>query len=234
MHRFFVHIPLQEEIFLETWDLYHQITHVFRARVGDSILLFSEWTDDYRYEIQSISKKSLSLCQKEIIKNTLIKSKTSLTVIQAYPNKISTMELLVQKFSELGVEKVVFWKSEYAQLSAVSEVKKIRIDSIAREALEQCGGNTSLLIDYSSESLPELFHGHINHKHIVGHYEWAGIIPKDSSGANKKALWIGPEWGWSSEEKGVFQKNNMFLWKFNDRILRLETAAIVGAGIILR
>ncbi len=47
------------------------------------------------------------------------------------------------------------------------------------------------------------------------------------------ALWIGPEGGWSVNEQQFFEAQKMTLWKFNNRILRLETAAIVGTGILL-
>jgi 16S rRNA U1498 N3-methylase RsmE len=35
------------------------------------------------------------------------------------------------------------------------------------------------------------------------------------------------------DEKKFFEEKKMILWKFNNRILRLETAAIVGVGILL-
>jgi 16S rRNA U1498 N3-methylase RsmE len=42
MHRFFVSIPLKKELTIPSGDLYHQLTHVFRARIGEKIILFSE------------------------------------------------------------------------------------------------------------------------------------------------------------------------------------------------
>lgn len=67
--------------------------------------------------------------------------------------------------------------------------------------------------------------------HIVGHYEGKQLpeMPKETP----IALWVGPEGGWSLSEKQFFEENNMALWKFNNRILRMETAAIVGAGILM-
>ena len=65
----------------------------------------------------------------------------------------------------------------------------------------------------------------------MGHYEGKELpeIQKETP----IALWIGPEGGWSINEKQFFEEKEMILWKFNNRILRLETAAIVGAGILL-
>ncbi len=42
MHRFFVSIPLAKEITIPIGELYHQIAHVFRARIGGCVILFSE------------------------------------------------------------------------------------------------------------------------------------------------------------------------------------------------
>jgi len=65
----------------------------------------------------------------------------------------------------------------------------------------------------------------------VGHYEGKELpkIPKEIP----LALWIGPEGGWSASELTFFSEKDFILWKFNNRILRLETAAIVGSGILL-
>lgn len=125
----------------------------------------------------------------------------------------------------------MFWKSEHAQLHDISEPKKARIETIAHEALEQCGANIPLIIEYSSESLQKLLEAYSGIIHIVGHYEGKKLlqIPQETP----IALWIGPEGGWSANEKQFFDEKKMTLWKFNNRILRLETAAIVGAGILL-
>lgn len=231
MHRFFVSIPLSQEITISNWELYHQIAHVFRARIGEKITLFSEWTDDIVYEIKNISKKWIILSEKEVLLNKFSTPWNQLLILQAYPNKLSTLELLVQKFTELWVEKVVFWKSEHAQMQDISEAKKSRITTIAREALEQCGANNTLIVEYSSHGLQKLQETYSDYMHIVGHYEGKELpqISKETS----LALWIGPEGGWSTSEKQFFEEKEMTLWKFNNRVLRLETAAIVGAGILL-
>lgn len=126
----------------------------------------------------------------------------------------------------------MFWKSEHAQMQDISEAKKSRINTIAHEALEQCGANSPLVIEYSSQGPQKLLEAYSAEiTHIVGHYEGKELpqIPQETP----MALWIGPEGGWSHHEKQFFDEKKMTLWKFNNRILRLETAAIVGAGILL-
>ncbi len=57
MHRFFVSIPLKKEIPIPEGEIYHQIAHVFRAKIGERVMLFSEGTENVIYQIEAISKK---------------------------------------------------------------------------------------------------------------------------------------------------------------------------------
>lgn len=113
----------------------------------------------------------------------------------------------------------------------ISEAKKSRIAAIACEALEQCGANKSLQIEHSHLGPQKLQEAYSDYTHIAGHYEGKELpkIPTETP----TALWIGPEGGWSASEKQFFEEQKITLWKFNNRILRLETAAIVGVGILL-
>jgi|GEM_PF-3113389 len=88
-----------------------------------------------------------------------------------------------------------------------------------------------LQIEYSPHGLHGLLDLHSDFTHIVGHYDGNGLpnITQNTS----IAFWVGPEGGWSIKEKQFFKEKKMFFWKFNNRILRLETAAIVGVGILL-
>lgn len=233
MHRFFITIPLIKEVTISSGELYHQLTHVFRVKMGEEIILFSEWTDDMVYSVNTITKKSLSLLLKRKIPNIFIQPKRWLSLFQAYPNKLSTLEILIQKCSELWVEQIVLFDAEHCQMHEVSPAKKIRLESISREALEQCWGNISLQLVYLSYGVAELLLKYPGYTHIVGNLSWEKLTSQDTYQWLPRALWIGPEGGWSAFEQDFFEKNSMTLWKFNNRILRLETAAIVGAGILL-
>ncbi|MCB9806815.1 RsmE family RNA methyltransferase [Candidatus Peribacteria bacterium] len=103
MHRFFSHIPLTGEIkiFPDT-PHFHQIYHVFRAKKGDRMIFFEAGGNDILYEIVSIDKKSIFCFQREVIKKQELNNK-KIHLFQAYPHKIATMELIVQKSVELGI-----------------------------------------------------------------------------------------------------------------------------------
>jgi len=91
-----------------------------------------------------------------------------LAVFQAFPNKISTLETVVQKLVEIGVDEIIFFSSQYSQLRDISPAKKNRITMIAQEALEQCGGNSPISISYAmEESIEKILQRYDYMTHIV-------------------------------------------------------------------
>ena len=58
-------------------------------------------------------------------------------------------------------------------------------------------------------------------------------ISEKSIGFDKVSLAFGPEGGWSPEEENLFLENRNTEIKCNSNILRMETAAIVGANGLL-
>ena len=66
----------------------------------------------------------------------------SLTLYQALPNKLSKLEHIVQKCSEVGYAKIVFFLAERSQKLSLTPNKIQRLHTIVKEAIEQCGRNT--------------------------------------------------------------------------------------------
>jgi 16S rRNA (uracil1498-N3)-methyltransferase len=64
-----------------------------------------------------------------------------ISLYQAFPNKLDKIEYIIEKGIEIGIQKFIFFRSEFSQKLLLTETKKERLISIAREALEQCGGN---------------------------------------------------------------------------------------------
>ncbi len=149
MHRFFSSQPLFDTFVLAEGSQFHQILNVFRAKKGEKIVFFESGGDDIVYEIVSISKKQIEFTKREVIKKPRKQEvKNNITVFQALPNKISTMETIVQKMVEIGVNHLIFFVAERSQIREMPTGKIMRITSIAQEALEQSGGNKPLIISY--------------------------------------------------------------------------------------
>lgn len=228
MHRFFSHTPLTPELRLTSGDQFHQILHVFRAKKGHSLIFFEAGGEDRVYEIIEVNKKIISLKQKEVLKRTIQKEK-SIKVFQAYPNKIATIEFIVQKMVELGIHDIVFFPSEHSQIKSVPEAKQSRISAIATEALEQSGWNIPLQISYTSDSIAWLWEWDLyNVVGCIGERQVLSIPAVDTI----LWFWVWPEWWWSNGETDFFAKNGGNLWSFNAHTLRLETASVVGTGLL--
>lgn len=234
MHRFFIPFSLREHLSLtQDSPIFHQISRVFRAKKWDTMIFFESWGLDEVYQIIDIDKRSIMFQRIHVLEKKLSWStkKSWIKLFQALPNKISTLEILVQKIVEIGVEEIVLFPSERSQMRDISQQKILRINMIAQEAMEQCGGNVPLVIR-SQESLESARNESRDIKHILAHPGWSRNLP-ESQNEVYTGLWVWPEWWWSEKEEAYFSKNDYSFWSFNDRILRLETAAIVGCGILL-
>ena len=50
---------------------------------------------------------------------------------------------------------------------------------------------------------------------------------------NEYSLWIGPEGGWSEDERSKMNANGFIFARFGERVLRTETAGVVTAFALL-
>lgn len=228
MHRFFSHNPLTDELALTPGNQFHQIYHVFRAKKGDSLIFFEDGGHDIIYEVIEVSRKKIRLKKIRALRKPR-KKERSIEVYLAYPNKATTMEIVIQKIVELGIDKIVFFASDRSQIKSIIDSKKLRLSAIALEALEQSGWNKVLEISYSPEKKELLWRE--NAHNIVGSIdEKIGLDIPDWD--DSLWFWVWPEGWWSEDEKDFFKKNNGILWSFNPNVLRLETASVAGVWIL--
>ena len=61
-------------------------------------------------------------------------------MIVAMPNKWDKAELIVQKMSEIGIDKIIFWPSERSIIKERNSKKEERLQKIIKEAVEQSRG----------------------------------------------------------------------------------------------
>ncbi len=222
MQRFFVPFPLTIDLKLTDKDLIHQISHVMRMQVQESIVLFDGDGTETEYQITSFSKQVIELrWQKKSIPHT--ESKREITLYQAIPNKYEKIEYIIEKGVEIGIRRFIFFRSDRSQKLIISEAKIRRFHMIAKEALEQCGGVLFPEIYF----LEKFESSYIEGKPFVldtTFQKWtAEEHPKNIT------LCVGPEGGWSPREIEEMKINGFTFVHFWNRILRTETAWIVGA-----
>jgi len=135
MHRFY--LTNLQTLALTGGEAHHAL-HVLRLKVGDEVTVFDGRGHEARCTIAGIDRDTVRLTALQ--HSTTPQLHCRITLAQAMPKK--TMDLIVQKATELGVSAVVPLISE--RTVAKLDGKTGRADrwgDIALEACKQCGNN---------------------------------------------------------------------------------------------
>jgi 16S rRNA (uracil1498-N3)-methyltransferase len=154
------------------------------------------------------------------------------------PPKPERAAWMVEKATEVGVAAIRLIATERAARDERSygHAQLARLRRVAVAAVEQCGravvpeitGVHPLAERLAQEGL---FQGPVVVLDAMG----AAAPPRLEAGAGSPSLTlvVGPEGGWSDEEHALFGRSHLPLWSLGERVLRVETAAVVAAGIAL-
>lgn len=149
-------------------------------------------------------------------------------VLSALP-KPDRAAWLVEKCTELGVASISFVAFERSARE-LSEGLLERLRRVSAAAQEQCHGSRLPLLrgplrleralDEDSEGAIVLLPG-------------ASSVAAASDLAAFNRLWVGPEGGFSEVEIAAIHRRGMASLSLGPRVLRVETAAVVGASALL-
>ena len=230
MQRFYSDTPLPIDLTIDCMDQVHQMTRVLRLKEWDEVIFFDGDGSETLYEIIQIEKKRIFLRGKDRYFPEGREPRRNITLYQALPNKHEKIEWIIQKAVEVGIRRIVFFRSDRSQKLMLSDAKKRRYQLIAREALEQCGGLVPLEIEWHDTLSDPLLQRPGKHHvlHTAAQSSRFGDIVWDQI-----HLWVGPEGGWSEGEIMKMGDYGFIINQFSQRILRTETAGIVVAyGLI--
>lgn len=227
-----LHYTLQDKtITIYDERIIHQCFHVLRYKPWQ-ILQLQDNDKRYTLSITNISKKEIHT---DIIKSEQSTLSTlNSTLCIALPNRRDKAELMVQKCTEIGIDTIVFWKSERSILRDMPDKKKQRLETIACEASEQCFRRSLPTITY----LDNLIESDILSSGQIILFYQDGIPTKEINSfkaQHPKFLIsiVGPEWWFSTNEINQLQTlpniTTISLW---DTILRMETATIIWSRLI--
>lgn len=240
IHRFYIeNIDINKEntVVTQETSLIHQLKNVFRYKSGQKIHIFNEKIGELEVELININKKDMSFKYIRHIKD-LMDNKIDNEIIDKkiylYMSVIknSNFDLIIEKAVELGVYEIIPVISER---SIKNQLNIIRINKIIKEATEQSGrldlmkiGNIVDLknaINTAKDNSDIVYFGSVNEnddsKNINNVYDKSSI-----------SLFIGPEGGFSEDEISMFFELDLIPLRLGKYILRAETAAIVGCGIM--
>jgi 16S rRNA (uracil1498-N3)-methyltransferase len=210
--------------------------HLFRARrlaVGDRLRVVDGQGRARWAEVARVDRSAASLALGEAAPVNEPAFRLDLLVPTIRPERASWM---VEKATEIGVSAIHFLHTERAPRH-FGEGTLDRLRRVAAAALEQCHG----------ARLPE----------ITGPHEWRELAALTRAAATAETRWvldtetdpgegggwgdagtagallIGPEGGWTPEERDELRAAGWRAVGLGPRVLRAETAAVVGAAAVL-
>ena len=209
--------------------LTHRLNKVLRIKKNENIILFNGNGEEYICEVILDKKKYL----KPITRNRKINKNLQQIILAQSITASKVMELSIQKAVELGVESIIPIISERSHEGDYQ--KKIdRWKQIIVHAVEQSAGLFIPNIDkiiYLDRFLEE--HKEVKNYKIL--YDPHGRkMNKTDINHKKYTILIGPEGGFTENEIKNSIKKNWNIISLGDRILRTETASIVGHALIKR
>lgn len=214
-----------------TGERAHYLSAVLRCRQGDAIIITGCSGQSFASRVLSITKKEVCA---EIIKELTLDAESGLHIILLQGLlKGDKMDLVIQKTTELGVNRIIPIVTERSQLRETRKLARWR--KIAEEAAKQSGRH--IIPDISA---PENFVALLrqNQKTVPGIIFWEEssrplktIFGKRQE-TGKIVLVSGPEGGFSSAEVEMAGDSGFEAVSLGRRILRAETAAITAVSIV--
>ncbi len=227
LHRFYIHEEIQKgkDLRITSEELLHQWLKVFRLSASDRVILFNGDGSDFEGYFKILSKnEAIIVIDKE--NKTKNQQKVELHIFQSIIKK-DNFELVVEKCTELGVSAI---HPVLAERSEKKDLNLERIEKIAKEASEQSGRST----------IPEIFEP-IDLKSSIESFDGelfaldfdAPNMSEIKFGKSKIGVLIGPEGGFTENERDLFEHKKIKSFSIGSQILRAETAAIAVASLIL-
>lgn len=203
-------------------DEFTYAVKVLRQKTGFTVIVNTGDGYDRIGEISEITKDKLTVKIRETVKNEATPDK-KITLYQG-SCKQGKNEFIVQKAVELGISRIVFFKSDFV---TEKEVNVERLRKIATEALKQCGRADSVEVEFT-----DYFNAVDNCENAVMFYEGECENTLSDIGNAVSALFVGSEGGFSEREVVYARERGLKTITLGKRILRAETASVVATSMI--
>jgi 16S rRNA (uracil1498-N3)-methyltransferase len=210
-------------------EAHHHLFKVKRLQSGERLRIVDGAGHARWAEISGIDRRSARLALGEPAPSNEPSRRVELFVAAARPERLAW---LVEKATELGVAAIRFVPTD-REARSVESSHLGRLGRIAISALEQSGRSQlpALTIETGLEAAIADAKA-IELCLAVLDAEGGAADPAGCAG-RPCGLFVGPEGGWSPAERERFRALELRSWSLGPTVLRVETAAVVGAGIVL-
>ncbi len=234
MHRFFIDPTAIDGKTAElTGQEAHHLASVLRLTKGEKIILFDGTGKVYTARIERVSKKNVPL---SIVKAEEASAGVTRLHLGQALLKGKKMDFVIQKATELGIDTLHPFTSQFCDISAPAENKISRWQRIVIEACKQCGQ------PFPPDVRPPVTfdrilttQGHFDCKLIFREGEdvcpLADCFPLRAP-TRSVIMLIGPEGGFSRDEIDKAVAVGYIPVTLGSRVLRAETASIAGMAIV--
>ena len=210
-----------------TADEARHLREVLRLKPGDEVSVFDGEGKEYRARVVQARREFAELELGEEIATARPESPLQITLAVALL-KGEKFDLVVQKATELGVNKIVPLITRYADIKLRDQndaTKRVaRWQRIALEAAKQSGRAV-----VPEVSLPVMFASLLDGGCVL--FSEKGGHGLKQIETDKITAIIGSEGGWSDEELDQARAAGAQIVTLGGRILRAETAAITAAAL---
>jgi 16S rRNA (uracil1498-N3)-methyltransferase len=211
----------------------HHLSRVLRVEPGQKFEI-SDNQNVYLAEVESARKDLVSFA---IVEQIAANAPAVRTALLASLIKFEHFEWMIEKATELGVERVIPVEAERSEkgLAAAAQKRSARWNRIAREASEQSRRARLPLIG-AAVSLADALADESEYRYVLeeaGASPILSVVPEARQTADRVALLAGPEGGWTERERAEIAAAGWDAVSLGPQILRSETAAIAGLSIIV-
>lgn len=227
IHRFYIApgtIQLKHDFWLHDLPHIHQWKNVLRYQTGQEIVLFDGVESERLYRITELSDTEAHLELVTDFERQLPEKDVYLLWALLKKDK---NDWVLQKATELGVNHFVPILAERSEKTGFNTQ---RAEKIIIEAAEQCG--RSNIPSLREPMLVKTVLDHLGANIPLVICEQGGnnpdVLERDSLG-----LLVGPEGGWSDEEKQLFAEFEIPHIGLGNFTLRAETASVAAAAHVL-
>ena len=206
----------------------HHLTRVLRVEKGQKY----EISDNREVWLAEVEAARRDLVTFRVIERLDATEPTAHTALYIALIRFERIELLVEKATELGVERIVFFTAERSEKGLDRAVPK-RLDRwrrIAREAAEQS----------RRVRLPEIA-GPLSFREVLDSKQGCLLLLDEAPGgkpllgslpADRVSVLVGPEGGWTDRERALAHEAGWRSISLGPSVLRAETAAIAALAVI--